>query len=146
MADLGRGIIAGLVATLVMTILMVFRLAAGIMPWFNPIEVMSLAAQTAMNVVAVDVLGWFIHFVVGVLLWGGLFGLLAGFLPGGGYLARGLIFGVLAWLLVMVVLFPLAGSGLFGMGFGALIPFGTLLSHLIYGAVLGASFGWLKRL
>lgn len=146
MADLGRGIIAGLVATLVMTILMVFRLAAGIMPWFNPIEVMSLAAQTAMNVVAVDILGWFIHFVVGILLWGGLFGLLARHLPGGSYMVRGLIFGVLAWLLVMLTLFPMAGSGLFGTGFGAIVPAGTLVSHLIYGLVLGVSFGWLKRL
>ena len=40
-----RGLMAGFVATLVISLILVLRLAAGIIPWYDPIEVMNLAAQ-----------------------------------------------------------------------------------------------------
>lgn len=146
MADFGRGIIAGLVATIVVSVLMVMRLAAGIMTWFHPVEVMNLSVQSLLGVPHSAMFGWLTHFIVGTFIWGGLFGLVAGYLPGQRYSARGLVFGVVAWLLVMIILFPAAGSGFFGTGFGMIVPASTLISHLIYGAVLGAAFGWLRTL
>ena len=145
MSDLIRGIVAGFLATVVITLLMAMRMAAGIMPWFNPIEVMNLSVHTLLNVPPGQLAGWVIHFGVGSLIWGGIFGLLGPTLPGRSYAIRGLLFGTLAWFLVMVTLFPLAGSGLFGMGFGAIVPLTTLISHWIFGLVLGGAYGWLKR-
>lgn len=146
MEDFGRGIVAGFVATIVISMLMIMRLAAGIMTWFHPVEVMNLSVQTLLGVPDNAAFGWLTHLVVGTFIWGGLFGVVAGYMPGRRYAVRGLVFGTLAWLLVMVILFPAAGSGFFGSGFGAIVPITTLISHWIYGAVLGASFGWLRTL
>lgn len=146
MLDLGRALIAGFVATVVISMLMIMRLSAGIMPWFHPVEIMNLTVQELFGAPGSALLGWATHFAVGTILWGGLFRLVEPRLPGGSYTRRGLVFGTLAWLVVMITLFPLAGSGLFGLGFGLIVPITTLITHWIFGAVLGASYGWLKSL
>jgi len=146
MADFGRGIVAGLVATLVISLIMIMRMAAGIMPWFDPIEVMSLTAQNLLGMPHSVAGGWVLHIGIGTLIWGVLFSGLADMLPGKSYTRRGLLFGLLAWILVMMTVFPLAGSGFFAMGFGVIAPIATLISHLIFGVVLGATYGWLRTL
>lgn len=143
-ARLSGGMLAGLVATLVISMLLILRLSAGLMPWYNPIEIMNLTAQRVLGTPDGMVVGWGIHFVVGTLIWGGLFGLLAPFLPGHSDTRRGLVFGLATWLVVMVTVFPLAGSGLFGLGFGLVAPLSTLLAHIVFGVVLGATYGWLR--
>lgn len=40
-------------------------------------------------------------------------------------------------LVMMVVMTPMAGKGLFGMSIGIMAPMVTLVLHLIFGAVLG---------
>lgn len=143
---LSRGIIAGLVATLVISMFMILRLSAGIMPWYNIVEIMNLTAQSLLGTPNSIVVGWIIHFVVGTLIWGTLFALWAPHLPGSSDTRRGLVFGLVAWLVVMITVFPLAGSGMFGMGFGLIAPISTLLGHIVFGLVLGATYGWLERL
>jgi hypothetical protein len=59
--------------------------------------------------------------------------------------AKGLSFGVLAWLLMMLIPLPLAGAGLFGMRMGMMAPVMTLVLHLVWGAVLGATYAGLIR-
>ncbi|MCH4564563.1 MULTISPECIES: DUF6789 family protein [Halomonas] len=146
LARLGYGMVAGLVATLVISMFLILRLSAGLMPWYNPIEIMNLTAQRALGTPSSIYVGWTIHFVVGTLIWGTLFGLFESDLPGGTDTRRGLAFGVIAWLVVMVTVFPLAGSGFFGLGFGLIAPISTLLGHIVFGLVLGATYGWLRRL
>lgn len=143
---LGRGMLAGLVATLVISLFMILRLSAEIMPWYNIVEIMNLTAQSVLGTPNSILVGWLIHFVVGTLIWGTLFALLAPYLPGGTDARRGLVFGLGAWLVVMITVFPLAGSGMFGMGFGLIAPISTLLGHIVFGLVLGATYGWLQRL
>lgn len=45
--------------------------------------------------------------------------------------------GIVGWLLMMVVVMPLAGAGLFCMNMGLMAPVMTLALHLVFGAVLG---------
>ncbi|TLF50389.1 hypothetical protein FEI13_09435 [Halomonas urmiana] len=137
-----RGVMAGFTATLVISLIMVLRLAAGIIPWYNPIEVMNLAAQDVLGTPDSRMLAWGIHFAVGTLIWGLLFALLVPYLPGRTPTRRGLEFGVASWLVVMLTVFPLAGSGLFGLGLGLVAPLSMLIAHLIFGAVIGAVYGW----
>lgn len=139
-----RGILAGFVATLVISMIMVLRLSAGIIPWYDPIEIMNLAAQDLLSTPDIRLVAWAIHFSVGTLIWGLLFGLLIPYLPGGGDARRGLLFGVVAWLVVMVTVFPMAGSGLFGMGFGLVAPLSTLLAHVVFGLVIGSMYARLR--
>jgi hypothetical protein len=82
---------------------------------------------------------WFVHFIVGVGLWGVGFAALSPHLPGPHW-ARGLMFGVLAWLAMMIVFLPAAGMPVFAQGLGTTIPIVSLALHLIYGAVLGESY------
>nr|WP_298250256.1 DUF6789 family protein [uncultured Halomonas sp.] len=137
-----RGLMAGFTATLVISLILVLRLAAGIIPWYDPIEVMNLAAQDLLGTPDSHTLAWGIHFAVGTLIWGLLFALLVPYLPGRTSTRRGLEFGMGSWLVVMISVFPLAGSGWFGLGLGLVAPLSMLIAHLVFGAVIGAVYGW----
>src|SRR6516164_4136093 len=54
---------------------------------------------------------------------------------------NGILFRIGAWILMMVLVMPMAGAGLFGMALGIMVPIATLVLHLIYGAVLGGTYG-----
>ncbi len=56
-----------------------------------------------------------------------------------------MLFATAAWLLMMVIVMPLAGAGLFGVHIGLIAPILTLVLHLVYGTVLGGFYGWLVR-
>lgn len=146
LARLGSGVVAGLVATLVISMVLILRLSAGVMPWYNPIEIMNLTAQNLLGTPDSIFVGWTIHFIVGTVIWGILFALLVPYLPGATNMQRGLVFGLGAWLVVMFTVFPMAGSGFFGMGFGLVAPLSTLLGHIVFGWALGGTYGWLRSL
>ncbi len=63
-------------------------------------------------------------------------------LPGPGW-RRGLTFALVPWVVSVLVVLPLGGGGLLGLGLGAgpLPVVGNLILHLAYGAVLGAVYG-----
>ena len=69
--------------------------------------------------------------ITGVFVFGGLFAALAPRVPVRNYLAKGLVFGVASWLVMMVVYMPLAGAGLFGLERSAVVPFVTLVLNLV---------------
>jgi uncharacterized membrane protein YagU involved in acid resistance len=83
-------------------------------------------------------LGWAAHFMIGVVL---AVIYAAGFahrLPGPGPV-RGALYGVAPWLMAQLVVMPMMGAGLFSGS--ALVAAGSLMGHLVYGAVLGAVYG-----
>jgi hypothetical protein len=89
--------------------------------------------------------GWIMHFVIGTLLWGILYAWIAPHLTGAHWY-RGALFATGAWLIMMIVMMPMAGAGLFGLKIGMMAPVATLVLHWIYGAVLGAVYGaWASR-
>jgi hypothetical protein len=61
-------------------------------------------------------------------------------IPGSGAVLKGVLFGIAAWLGMMIMVMPMAGAGLFGMAFGIMAPMMTLVLHIIFGAVLGAVY------
>jgi hypothetical protein len=134
MGDVTEGIIAGLIATIVTTIVIFAQQAAGIVPAFNLIALIQTAATGNDLVFA-----WVFHFVVGVVVWGGLFAVFSPHLPGPHWV-RGLIFGLLTWLATMLAFLPAAGMPMFALGSGAAIPMVALAINLIFGLVLGESY------
>ena len=80
--------------------------------------------------------GWIAFLVLGILVFGVLFALLAPKLPVRSYLVKGLIFGVMSWLLMMVVIMPLAGAGFFGVSRGHILALAALVLNLVYWIVL----------
>ena len=134
MNNIVKGIVAGLAATMVLSMIMVAKGMMGLMPELNVIAMLSSMMKVAMP------LGWVIHFMIGMLVWGIGFSVVSGFLPGGSDITRGMSFGIAAWLLMMLMVMPMAGAGLFGLNMGMMAPVMTLMLHAIYGAVLGFVF------
>jgi hypothetical protein len=132
---IGRGIFAGFVATVVLSALMLMKKSIGVMPELDPI-----AMITAMAGARSPVIGWIGHFVIGSIFWGIGFVVVSPYLPGP-YWLRGTIFAVGAWLVMMIVMMPMAGAGLFGTHLGMMAPVVTLVLHLVYGVVLGGTYG-----
>lgn len=135
MTNLNKGFLAGFVATIVLSALMIGKQMMGLMPELNTIKML-----TGMVGAPTPIIGWIMHFILGTFIWGGLFTVLDARLPGG-HVVNGLIFGTLAWLLMMILVMPMVGAGLFGMALGIMAPVMTLVLHLIYGAVLGGVYG-----
>jgi len=139
MAKLSKGIIAGLVATVVLSMIMVAKAMMGLMPELNVIAMLSSMMHTA------PAIGWAMHFMIGALGWGIGFAVFYNILPGGSSLTKGVMFGVIAWLMMMLLVMPMAGAGVFGLNMGMMAPVMTLMLHAIFGAVLGGVFGKLSN-
>lgn len=135
--DIGKGLLAGIAATLVLSLLMLMKTAMGLMPQLDLIGMIS----RMMGAAGTPVVGWAVHFAIGVLGYGILLALLDPRLPGSTHTVRGIVLGVVGWLLMMVMLMPMAGAGLFGLSLDIMAPVMTLVLHIIFGAVLGWTYG-----
>lgn len=144
MGNIGHGIVAGLAATVVLSVLMILKSAAGMLPEMNAIRMLAGMGQQYAGLPATPALGWIAHFAIGTVLWGILFALLVHHLPGGSFWLRGVVFSIGAWVLMMIIVMPMAGAGVFGMGIGIGAPVATLVLHIIFGAVLGAVYAWMQ--
>ncbi len=139
------GIVAGFIATVVLSILMLIKSMMGVLPALDLIAMLSGMGNRWMHLPDTPMVGWIIHFMIGTLLWGIVFALVYKPLPGNSPVAKGMVFGVLAWLPMMLIAMPMAGAGLFGIQLGLMAPMMTLVLHLMWGAVLGASYGGLNQ-
>ncbi len=135
MNNASKGIVAGFAATVVLSMIMLAKSMMGLMPELNVIAMLG----SMMN--AAPVVGWVIHFMIGMIGWGVGFAIVFNILPGNSNLTKGISFAVAAWFLMMLVVMPMAGAGLFGLNMGMMAPAMTLMLHAIYGAVLGLVFG-----
>lgn len=62
-------------------------------------------------------------------------------LPGGAAM-KGMGWGVILWLVAQAVVMPMMGAGFFSMATGGMMAAaGSLMGHLMYGALLGAVAG-----
>lgn len=134
MTNIKAGLVAGFSATVVLSAMMVGKSMMGVMPELDVIHMLSGMMG------APAVVGWLAHFMIGTLAWGGGFAVLYGLIPGSGAVMKGILFGIAAWLGMMVMVMPIAGAGLFGMAFGVMAPMMTLVLHIVFGAVLGAVY------
>ena len=109
------------------------------MPQLNPIEDIVYVADRLIGMTLPLPFGWIGHFVLGTVAWGIIYAALQASLPGAP-VVKGLIFGALAWLAMMIIFMPLAGHGLFALSLGPQATAATLVLHLIYGAALGVAY------
>ncbi|HEY4580880.1 MAG TPA: DUF6789 family protein [Candidatus Acidoferrales bacterium] len=118
----GRAILGGLVGTLAITFLMY---AGGLR--------MDIAAMLG---------GWgmgmAMHLLNGTIIFPFIYAyVLFTKLPGSPHL-KGLLWGLILWVLAQIVVMPMMGAGLFGLKMGGMMPaFGSLMGHVVYGALLG---------
>lgn len=126
-----KAIAAGVVGTAVMTVVSVYVAPMMGMPRMNPAEM--LAGQMGGNMM----MGWAAHFLVGVVL-AVIYAVVAGGLPGP-VAVRGALFGIAPWLVAQAVMMPMMGMGMFSGSM--MLAGGSLIGHLLYGAVVGLVYG-----
>jgi hypothetical protein len=140
---IARSLVAGLVATAVLWLL---KLGSGSVPQLETIRFLDRVAEATAKATGLPdplMTGWIWHWVIGTLMWGTLFGIMVPILPGQRYWLKGCAFGVIAGLLTMLMVIPLASAGFFGMELTLLDPVVSLFYHIIYGATLGGVYGLL---
>ena len=116
---------------------MVTKSAMGIMPQLD-LQRMIAGVMGMPDALAV---GWAVHSFIGVVIYGAVLAMLDERLPGESRVWHGVLIATVGWLVMMLVLMPMAGAGFFGLGLGISAPIMTLMLHLIFGAVLGAYYG-----
>ena len=134
MKPLFASLLAALVATVALSILMVAKSMMGLMPQLNVIHMLATQMQGG------PAMGWAAHFMIGVLAYGLVWALVFRRLPFGGNPLRGMLLGLAGWLVMMLVVMPMAGAGLFGLEMGLMAPVATLMLHIIFGLVLGMAY------
>ena len=135
-----KGMLAGLVATLVLSGLMILNSTLELLPQVSIIRLL-----TALGTLTVPS-AWMDHVIVGVVVWPLLFVGFDSLASRPAPWLKGMMFGVFAWLVMMVAFMPLAGAGFFGAKIDSTTPVALLIVHLVYGIVLGATYGLLGSL
>jgi hypothetical protein len=133
--NLVKGMIGGLVGTVILSALMIMKGMMGIMAHFDMIGMMANMLDGSRPT------AWLAHFIIGTVLWGGLFVWVDPYLPSQSHWIKGIVFGAGAWLMMMITVMPMAGAGLFAINLGMMITAATLMLHAIFGAVMGAVYG-----
>jgi len=144
--DAGSALLAGFGATTVHVVLMWLKHRTGVLPAFEPYADMQRLLSSMLGRPLEPALSWLISYVNGALILGFVFGRLYARLPGASALAKGVLFGLAAWLAMGFGFFPLAGRGIFArsLGLGAL-PAALMLAMLMsYAIVMSLLYAWLK--
>jgi uncharacterized membrane protein YagU involved in acid resistance len=137
--NLSRAAVAGLLGTAAMTALLLVEPSIGL-PKIAMGQVLSTSlGLTTAHLSIGPALGWALHFLIGMALAVTYAAAFDRRLPGTG-VVRGLTFGILVFVVAQVVFMPLVGGGIFSRGDSELLA-GSLLGHLLYGGVVGWTYG-----
>jgi len=135
MSRVKNGLIAGFAATAVVSVLEAVNMYA--LKLFDPFPAVVAVMVGAPGNMAV---GWLAHMVVGIVVLGTAFALVYDRLPTRTPAAKGIAFAVGAWVLMMLyitMIIPQARA--LPSGSGAIIAW-MLVSHAIFGVVLGTVY------
>lgn len=123
--------IAGIAGTAAMTMMGLWGAPMmGLAP-MNPAEMLAGAMG------GMIALGWAAHLMIGVALAFG-YALVSSRLPGPA-IARGALYAIAPWLTAQLAVMPMMGMPLFSGSM--MVAMGSLIGHLVYGAVVGAIVG-----
>lgn len=135
-----KGMVAGGTATAVLSAVMLLIGATG----FEPQLELTHILMSFLGVPTDYTLGWILYFVVGSVMLGGLFAYIEPRLGANTHTKSGILYSVITWLIVMLVFMPAIGAGYFGFQLSLLAPVVVLVQQLVYGAVLGWTYGRLS--
>ncbi len=137
--NLSKTILGGLAGTLVMTLMMYF-----VSPMMG--VKMDIAASLGTMLGGSWSLGMMMHFINGTVIFPLIYAFLLFRLLPGGPMAKGLVWGVILWILAQVMVMPMMGAGFFSSKMGGMMAvMSSLLGHLVYGALLGWIAGPAER-
>jgi hypothetical protein len=146
-----KPLIAGLSGTVVHFLFMYFKSRAGVLPSFQPYQTLQLTLNRWVGTDVPRFVPWALSLVNGMAILGFLFARLFEFLPGRTGATKGLTFGLIGWIFMGLIFFPVIGLGPFACGTGlgiapALLSLAMLLTYsLVLGTVYGALDAWPPR-
>ena len=138
-------LLAGFGASMVHIALMEIKHRTGILPGFEPYQDLQRLLSSMTTQVFEPPLSWLLPYINGALILGFVFGQLFVYLPGRTAVAKGTVFGFVAWLVLGLGLLPLTGSGIFARDLGlGVFPAALMLAMLmIYTIVMSLLYAWL---
>ncbi len=141
-----RSVVAGCCGTIVHALFMYFKARTGLLPSFEPYHSLQIALSRWIGTNVPAIVLWALSFLNGMTVLGFLFARINRLLPGRNGATKGLTFGVIGWLLMGLIFFPLIGLGPFAFGIGlgigpALLALAMLLT---YSVVLGTVYAALN--
>ncbi len=140
MVNIKRGMIAGIPATMVLSALMLTVSTQSQFAHTSLINNLINHVLKYQGLETIALLGWVVHFLIGTVVWGGLFGVVEPILPGTTWRRKGLAFGIGCSFVLLVALIPIAAAGFFGMTLSFISILVTIIQHLVYGFVLGDAY------
>ena len=144
---LWKSLIAGLCGAIAHTLVVYFKIHSGWLPSFQPYEALQKTLSQLVGTNVPPVIPWVISYLNGMTVVGLLFGSSYKLLPGKRGITKGFSVGVLVWLVMGLVFFPLVGLGFFawdvGLGFKPMLF--SLAMVEAYSVVMGAVFALLNH-
>lgn len=129
--SIGKAVLAGVIGTIVMTAVGLWVAPMMGIPPMNPAEMLAGAMGGMLA------LGWIAHFMIGSVL-AVIYAVVAPALPGPPAL-RGALYGIAPFLVAQIAVMPMMGMPVFS---GSMtMAMGSLIGHLVYGAVVGQVYG-----
>ncbi len=118
---------------------MLLKSGMGWLPSFQPYDDLQQLLSQLVGGSVNPLIPWALSFLNGSVLLGYLFGRAYRLLPGESGAAKGLVFGVLGWIVMGLLFFPMLGRGLFatGAGLGFQPALFSLLMILSYSVIMG---------
>ena len=131
-----KAAIAGLCGNLTHTLLMLGKAKLGILKSFQPYQSLQIALSHSTGEYIHPLVPWLLSYLNGSTAAGFIFANLYHHLPGNSGPVKGFIAGVLGWLVMDIIFFPLLGLGPFAMHVGlgfwpALFSLGMMLAYSI---------------
>jgi hypothetical protein len=146
-AGFWKSVIAGLCGTIAHTLLIPLKIHVGWLPSFQPYEALQKTLSQLIGGNVPPIIPWAISYLNGMTIVALLFGSSYKLLPGKHGITKGLSVGVLVWLIMGLVFFPLVGLGFFArdvrLGFKPALFSLTMVET--YSLVMGTVFAVLNR-
>jgi hypothetical protein len=141
-----KSVIAGSAGTIVHFLFMHFKSRIGLLPSFQPYQSFQFALSHWLGADVPAVAPWVLSFANGMTILGFLFARINRVLPGRNGATKGLTFGLIGWVFMGLIFFPLIGLGPFavsaGLGIGPAVL--SLAMLLTYSVVLGTVYAGLN--
>lgn len=137
-----KALVAGLCGSAAHSGLMFVKSRTGLLPSFQPYEDLQKALSQLVGISVDPLIPWGLSFLNGSILLGFLFGRAYRSLPGRSGAGKGLVFGMLGWIVMGVLFFPLLGRGFFAnqAGLGIQPALFSLLMILTYSVIMGIAY------
>ena len=137
-----KSVIAGSAGTIVHFLFMHLKSWTGLLPSFQPYQSFQVALSHWVGANVPAIVPWGLSFLNGMAILGFLFARINRLLPGRNGATKGLMFGLIGWMFMGLIFFPLIGLGPFatGIGLGIGPALLSLAMVLTYSVVLGTVY------